>query len=135
MLLLPLYFQTVHGTAPAQTGLLMGVGTAAMPMIVLAYAALSTHALADGTSLLGLGQRIAGSLGTSLLAVVLQHQLSIRDTRADAFRHTYLWAAVLTATSRVQAAALTILKRRRRLAMPAAEARFHKRVGKREPHR
>jgi hypothetical protein len=46
-----------------------------MPSMAVAYQDLARDALPRATSAINVVQRVAGSLGTSLLAVVLQHAL------------------------------------------------------------
>jgi EmrB/QacA subfamily drug resistance transporter len=88
----------------------LGLGATIVPSMAVAYQAVPREAVAQATSLINVVQRIAGSVGTALLAVVLQrsiaHQVGIaslaalpRDRRAhsapalaDAFGTTF-WVA------------------------------------------
>lgn len=54
----------------------IGMGMAMMPAMTAAYQALEPAAVARATAALNSLQRIGGSLGTALLAVVLQHQIA-----------------------------------------------------------
>jgi hypothetical protein len=91
--------------------------------------------------MLNVVQRVGGSLGTAILAVVLQHQLTsalagagarassgaalesarsappalrarFADPVAAAFAHTYWWSFALTAVALVPAAILAVTERR-----------------------
>src|SRR3954447_15813191 len=54
----------------------IGIGCAMMPAMAAAYATLSHADVPRATSALNVLQRVGGSLGTALLAVVLQHQIA-----------------------------------------------------------
>jgi EmrB/QacA subfamily drug resistance transporter len=53
----------------------MGIGFAFMPAMAAAFAALERSELADATPQLNVLQRVGGSIGTAILAVVLQREL------------------------------------------------------------
>jgi EmrB/QacA subfamily drug resistance transporter len=127
----------------------LGVGGAMMPAMAAAYAALDTAAIPRATSALNVIQRVGGSIGTAVLAVVLQHEISsklpgtsggltgVRDVapaaRArlaeplnTAFGSTFWWAVGLTVVALVPALALMRATQRggrvapRAVAVPAA---------------
>ncbi len=78
----------------------MGIGFAFMPAMTAAFAALERSELADATPQLNVVQRVGGSLGTAVLAVVLQRALTgAHSVGAAASGYgTAFWAsAVLTA--------------------------------------
>jgi MFS family permease len=78
----------------------MGIGFAFIPAMAAAYASLQRSELADATPQLNVLQRVGGSIGTALLAVVLQRALSGVHTVAGAASAygTAFWAsAALTA--------------------------------------
>jgi EmrB/QacA subfamily drug resistance transporter len=78
----------------------MGVGFAFMPAMTAAYAALEKHELSDATPQLNVLQRVGGSIGTAVLAVVLQRALSHTDslgTAAGAYGTAFWWSLGLTA--------------------------------------
>ena len=54
----------------------MGIGFAFMPAMAAAFAALDRSELADATPQLNVLQRVGGSIGTAVLAVVLQRAMS-----------------------------------------------------------
>jgi len=54
----------------------LGLGSTIMPSMAVAYQAVPREALAQATSAINVIQRIAGSVGTALLAVVLQHSIA-----------------------------------------------------------
>lgn len=80
----------------------MGIGLAFMPTMTAAFAALDRSELADATPQLNVLQRVGGSLGTAVLAVVLQRALAGTHTPAGAASaySTAFWAsAALTAAA------------------------------------
>lgn len=54
----------------------LGLGSTIMPSMAVAYQAVSREAVAQATSTINVIQRIAGSVGTALLAVVLQREIA-----------------------------------------------------------
>jgi MFS family permease len=99
----------------------LGMGATMMPSMSAAFQTLTKAAVARASTALNIVQRIGGSIGTALLAVVLQHQITSRipaagggglsaaqnvppsaraqvaPQLAGAFGHTFWWALVLTA--------------------------------------
>ncbi len=127
----------VIGGAMALRGI--GMGFTMMPAMTAAFALLAPREIADATPQLNVLQRIAGSIGTALLAVVLARATTGNlaahpgasaagrlDLLADAYKHTYWYAVAATALAIVPALALWRLERRRRdtpvLAAQAARA-------------
>ena len=97
----------------------LGMGSTMMPAMSAAYGTLQRHQIARATSGLNVVQRVGGSIGTALLAVVLTHQMSrlvpaiangaggglhevrnippavqaqISPALGHAFGHTFLWS-------------------------------------------
>jgi EmrB/QacA subfamily drug resistance transporter len=104
----------------------MGIGLAFMPAMTAAFAALERHELADATPQLNVLQRVGGSLGTALLAVVLQRALVGAHTPAGAAAAygTAFWASVaLTAVAVVPALLLLRAERAARAADQAVDSR------------
>ena len=64
----------------------MGIGFAFMPAMAAAFAALDRSELSDATPQLNVLQRVGGSIGTAVLAVVLQRALIGAHTLARAGR-------------------------------------------------
>ena len=62
----------------------MGIGFAFMPAMAAAFAALDSSELADATPQLNVLQRVGGSIGTAVLAVVLQLAMTGVTTAAGA---------------------------------------------------
>ena len=62
----------------------MGIGFAFMPAMAAAFAALDRSELADATPQLNVLQRVGGSIGTAVLAVVLQLAMTGVTTAAGA---------------------------------------------------
>jgi EmrB/QacA subfamily drug resistance transporter len=126
----------------------IGIGAAMMPAMAAAYATLTRAEVPRATSALNVLQRVGGSVGTALLAVVLQHQIReqlggagapgggggvlqrvpddvrarIADPLATAFGNTFWWAVGISAFALVPAAILALSQRRERRARTLAEA-------------
>jgi EmrB/QacA subfamily drug resistance transporter len=73
----------------------MGIGFAFMPAMAAAFAALDRSELADATPQMNVLQRVGGSIGTAILAVVLQRELVGVHTLAGAASAygTAFWAS------------------------------------------
>ena len=129
----------------------IGIGSAMMPAMAAAYATLRYADVPRATSALNVLQRVGGSLGTALLAVVLQHQivtqlaaagagagsgagggvlqrvpedvrLKIAEPVAAAFGNTFWWAVGMSAVAIIPTAILALSQRRERRAQVLAEA-------------
>jgi MFS family permease len=61
----------------------LGLGSTIMPSMAVAYQAVPTEAMAQATSAINVIQRLAGSVGTALLAVVLQRSIATSVPGAD----------------------------------------------------
>jgi EmrB/QacA subfamily drug resistance transporter len=73
----------------------LGIGLSFMPAMTAAFAALRPEELSDATPQLNVLQRVGGSIGTAVLAVVLQrssHHAHSLAGLANAFGSTYWWA-------------------------------------------
>jgi EmrB/QacA subfamily drug resistance transporter len=116
----------------------LGFGGALMPSMAAAYAPLASAEVPRATSALNAVQRVGGSLGTALVAVVLSRQLSaalpeggapgsdgisqvpvaVRDQfagpLATAFAHSFAWAAAMVFLAVLPAIALALAGRARR---------------------
>jgi EmrB/QacA subfamily drug resistance transporter len=118
----------------------LGIGSSMMPAMAAAYATLESSAVPRATSALNVMQRIGGSLGTALLAVVLQGEISERlggrgggtlerlpdgvrarvaEPLADAFAATFWWAVAMSVVALVPATVLAVTQRRERAAAEA----------------
>jgi membrane-associated phospholipid phosphatase len=78
----------------------IGIGFAFMPAMSAAFASLKRSELSDATPQLNVLQRVGGSIGIAVLAVVLQRGLTGAHTlsaAASAYGTAFLWAAGLTA--------------------------------------
>jgi EmrB/QacA subfamily drug resistance transporter len=123
----------------------IGIGGSMMPAMAAAYATLSREAVPRATSSLNVINRIGGSLGTALLAVILQGHISdvlgerggegggvarlpedvrvqVADPVAQAFGDTFAWAAAITAVAIVPAVILAVEGRKTARADAAAAA-------------
>ncbi len=122
----------------------IGLGCTMMPAIAAAYATISRDAIPRATTTMNVLQRVGGSIGVALLAVVLENQIRaavpfasgisggairpipdavrvrIAEPLAHAFTHTFWWAVALTALAILPAIVLAITGRRSRQAAAAA---------------
>jgi EmrB/QacA subfamily drug resistance transporter len=92
----------------------LGIGFAFMPTMTAAFAALDRSELGDATPQLNVLQRVGGSLGTAMLAVVLERALAGAHTTAGAASAygTAFWASAgLTAVAVVPALVLVRAER------------------------
>jgi EmrB/QacA subfamily drug resistance transporter len=97
----------------------VGIGFAFMPAMAAAFAALDRSELSDATPQLNVLQRVGGSIGTAVLAVVLQRALVGAHSLSDAASAygTAFWAAAgLTALAIVPCIILTRAERAARRA-------------------
>jgi MFS family permease len=123
----------------------VGIACAMMPAMAAAYATLSHAEVPRATSALNVLQRVGGSMGTALLAVVLQHQIASRlgggggagggtlqrlpdnvrarvaEPLATAFGHTFWWAVGMSAVALVPALALAVSQGRARRTQTLAQ--------------
>jgi predicted MFS family arabinose efflux permease len=113
----------------------VGLGFTMMPAMAAAYATLERSDVPRATPMLNVLQRVGGSLGTAVLAVILQRQITaelggaggglsaargvsgaardrVAEPIATAFAHTYWWAMAGTALAIVPAAVLAVTERR-----------------------
>jgi EmrB/QacA subfamily drug resistance transporter len=112
----------------------IGLGSTMMPTMAAAYAALTPAQVPRATSALNVTRQIGGSLGTAILAVLLQHEIraqvgagsgggelrrlpeAVRERvaapLAEAFAHTFVWAVVFSAVALIPAIALAVATRR-----------------------
>src|SRR5205085_5771457 len=93
------------GTSLASIGVVLfvrgvGVGATMMPAMAAAYAVLDHAAVPRATSALNVIQRVGGSIGTALLAVVLEHETRNNAPTpsglTQAFGNTFWWALAMT---------------------------------------
>jgi EmrB/QacA subfamily drug resistance transporter len=104
----------------------LGLGFTMMPAMAAAYATLERPQVPRATPMLNVLQRVGGSLGTAVLAVVLQHELTAAaghgaESVTAAFAATYWWVLAGTAVALVPALVLARTQRvaARREAAPA----------------
>ena len=99
----------------------MGMGFAFMPAMTAAFAALEKSELPDATPQLNVVQRVGGSLGTAILAVVLQRSLTGAHTlgaAASGYGTAFWVSAVLIALAIVPSLILLRAERAARAAHP-----------------
>jgi EmrB/QacA subfamily drug resistance transporter len=105
----------------------IGIGFAFMPAMAAAFAALQPHELSDATPQMNVLQRLGGSIGTAVLAVVLQralisahHPLTSAGV-AGAYSTAFWWSLAITALAIVPS--IVLLRAERQSRSPAfAEA-------------
>jgi len=112
----------------------MGVGFAFMPAMAAAFASLEARELPDATPQLNVLQRIGGSIGTAVLAVVLERALAgttSLDAAAGAYGTAFWWSLGITALAIIPCIVLVRAERAARAEhsaevpaelVPAAEA-------------
>ena len=106
-----------------------GIGLCTMPAMIAAYAVLTPDELADAAPQLGLVQRVGGSIGIAVLAVVLQRATLAAGPSpspaalAGAFDTSFWWAVALAAIC-VPACVMLLRSQRRAAAaaVPPAQA-------------
>jgi EmrB/QacA subfamily drug resistance transporter len=100
----------------------MGIGFAFMPAMAAAFAALDRSELSNATPQMNVLQRVGGSIGTAVLAVVLQRALIGAQTtsaQAAAYGTAFWWSAGLTALAIIPCIILVRAERAARAAKGA----------------
>jgi hypothetical protein len=97
----------------------VGMGLAMMPSMTAAFSVLTKEQVNDASPQLTVLQRVGGSLGTAIIAVVLQNNLShvaagphAAAGAATGFGHTYWWVMGATLIALVPTALLARIERR-----------------------
>jgi EmrB/QacA subfamily drug resistance transporter len=98
----------------------IGIGLSIMPAMTAAFSVLSREQVNDASPQLTVLQRVGGSLGTAIIAVVLQghiqHAAHTRAALASGFGHTYWWVMAVTLVALLPTLLLTRIERRARIA-------------------
>ena len=100
----------------------IGVGLAIMPAMTAAFSVLTKEQVNDASPQLTVLQRVGGSLGTAVIAVVLQGQIKGAHTSAavaTGFGHTYLWVMGVTLVGLMPTLLLARIERRAKSAQTA----------------
>jgi predicted MFS family arabinose efflux permease len=102
----------------------IGIGLSIMPAMTAAFSVLSREQVNDASPQLTVLQRVGGSLGTAIIAVVLQghiqHAAHTQAAVATGFASTYWWVMGVTVIALVPTLLLTRIERTaRRQASPA----------------
>ncbi|MEA2349751.1 MAG: hypothetical protein QOG86_692, partial [Thermoleophilaceae bacterium] len=106
----------------------IGIGFAFMPAMAAAFAALKPHELSDATPQMNILQRLGGSIGVALLAVVLQRALIAaphpltQAGMAGAYSTAFWWSLGITALAIVPSIVLLRAERETRHERRAAFA-------------
>jgi EmrB/QacA subfamily drug resistance transporter len=102
----------------------VGVGLAMMPAMTAAFSPLSHDQVHDASPQLNVIQRVGGSLGTAIIAVVLQTKLAALSAHgrvasasatAQAFNETYRWVVLMLVLAIIPATVLWRVERRLRV--------------------
>src|SRR4051794_31731428 len=97
-----------------------GIGMSMMPSMTAAYAVLRPDQINTATPQLNVLQRVGGSIGTAILAVVLQNGISDLGANptpagiASSFATTYWWVLGITFVALLPTIVLTVVERRAR---------------------
>jgi hypothetical protein len=109
----------------------IGIGLSIMPAMTAAFSVLSREQVNDASPQLTVLQRVGGSLGTAIIAVVLQGHLAhaghSHPALAASFAHTYWWVMAVTLIALLPTVVLMRIERRARktsaaIALAADEA-------------
>jgi len=98
----------------------IGIGLAFMPAFTAAFATLNHDQVADASPQMNVIQRVGGSLGTAMVAVILQSKLThlakpaSASATAGAFAATYWWVMALTIVGLIPAVVLWRVERQAR---------------------
>ncbi len=95
----------------------IGVGLAIMPAMTAAFSVLSREQVNDASPQLTVLQRVGGSLGTAIIAVVLQGHIDHAHTQAalaSGFGQTYWWVLGVTLLALAPTLLLAQIERRAR---------------------
>jgi len=107
---------TVIGAAMLVRGI--GIGLSIMPAMTAAFSVLSREQVNDASPQLTVLQRVGGSLGTAIIAVVLQGQIQhaahTRAALASGFASTYWWVMAVTLLSLLPTLMLARIERHKR---------------------
>jgi EmrB/QacA subfamily drug resistance transporter len=99
----------------------VGIGFAFLPAMTAAFASLRRDELSDATPQLNVLQRVGGSIGTAVLAVVLERETAHAHTLAGAaagYGVAFWWSAGMTALAIVPCVILLRAERRARRERP-----------------
>jgi MFS family permease len=102
----------------------VGIGFSFMPAMTAAFAALERSELSDATPQLNTLQRVGGSIGVAILAVVLQRALAGTHglaAQAGAYGTAFWWSVGMTAVAIIPCVILLRAERSARIAQ-ASEA-------------
>ena len=97
----------------------VGIAFAFVPTMTAAFASLRTSELSDATPQLNVIQRVGGSIGTAILAVVLDRAISgahSLSAAASGFGTAFWWALGMTAFAMIPCVWLLVTERRARSA-------------------
>jgi hypothetical protein len=94
----------------------IGMGMSFTPAMTAAFRALRPAQVNDASTQLNILMRVGGSIGTAILTVVLQQQLTAAgrtaSAQASAFASTFWWVIVVSAVAVIPTIALIFIERR-----------------------
>jgi MFS family permease len=102
----------------------LGIGFSFVPIMTAAFASLDRSELSDATPQLNVLMRIGGSIGTAVLAVVLERataHTSSLGAAASGFGTAFWWALGMTALAVIPSLVLMRAERRARVAHRGAQ--------------
>lgn len=116
---IPLTFVTEHTNYAWLAVVLLvrglGIGASLMPTNAAAYSTLERAEIPRATSAISVLQQLGGSIGVTILAVVLQAHIQGADSNpAEAFTGAFTWATVLSSIALVAAVTLAVTAHRSR---------------------
>ncbi|MDO8211070.1 DHA2 family efflux MFS transporter permease subunit [Conexibacter sp. CPCC 206217] len=98
-----------------------GIGMSIMPAMTAAFTVLEPDQINNATPQLNVFQRVGGSVGTAIIAVVLSSKISdagpgaTPEALADAFGSTYLYVMAVTVVALVPTIVLAVIEHRARV--------------------
>jgi EmrB/QacA subfamily drug resistance transporter len=94
----------------------MGMGMSFTPAMTAAFRALRPAQVNDASTQLNILMRVGGSIGTAILTVILQQNLTQAGrgaaAQASAFASTFSWVIAITAVTVIPTIALIVIERR-----------------------
>jgi EmrB/QacA subfamily drug resistance transporter len=94
----------------------VGMGMSFTPAMTAAFRALRPAQVNDASTQLNILMRVGGSIGTAILTVILQQQLThagrVPAAQANAFASTFWWVIAISAVAIIPTVALIFIERR-----------------------
>ena len=103
----------------------LGLGASIQPTTAAAYALLDSSQVPRATAALNTLRQVGASIGTALLAVILQRESRSGVPLATAFGHTFMWAVALSVLAILPAVALLRAERAERHVEQSRDRQVH----------